>query len=139
MITAIKNAFTNLLKTPHTHPYPAKPLPIHKNYRGLIEFDAKYCIWCDKCEKVCPPGAILFKQLKDGKKIYNYNPYLCIYCNDCVIACPKSGDALWQSESKGLPSLEKDNPNEKWYKLEKECKQSREEYRLSKNKQKNPK
>lgn len=139
MITAMKNAFSNLLKKPYTCDYPTSPVPKPQNYRGLIEYDASYCIWCDKCEKVCPPGAILFKQFEDGHKVYNYNPYLCIYCGDCIRACPKAGEALLQSENKALPALGSDKLNDKWFEWEKECKQSREDYKKLKALQKKAK
>lgn len=139
MITAIKNAFNNLLKKPYTCDYPASPVHKPKDYRGLIEFHSDFCIWCDKCEKVCPPGAILFKQFQDGHKEYKYNPYLCIYCGDCVRACPKTGEALLQSENKGLPALGADNLNDKWFEWERESKQSREEYKKFKASQKKAK
>lgn len=139
MITAMKNAFNNLLKKPYTCDYPASPISKPKHYRGLIEFNGDYCIWCDKCEKVCPPNAIIFKQFKDGHKVYNYNPYLCIYCGDCVRACPKEGEALLQSEDKALPGLGAHNLNDKWFEWEKECKQSREDYKKFKASQKKAK
>ncbi len=132
MISAITKAFSNLLKKPYTCNYPVTPVIKPKNYRGLIKFNDEYCIWCDKCEKVCPPNAIIFKQFEDGHKVYNYNPYLCIYCGDCIRACPKTGDALWQCEEKGLPSISKDAPNDDWFILEKEAKQSRENYKAIK-------
>lgn len=132
MIQAMKDAFSNLTKKPFTCDYPASPVPKAKNYRGLIEFNAEHCIWCDKCEKTCPPGAILFKQLLDGSKEYNYNPYLCIYCGDCVRECPKTGAALTQTENKAMPGLGRDDLNNKWHVVEDECKQSREDYKAFK-------
>lgn len=132
MITAIKNAFLNMMQKPYTHSYPAAPIEKPKDYRGLIEYDADHCIFCDKCEKVCPPGAIIFKQLEDGSKRYNYNPHLCIYCGDCVRDCPKIGEALWQSEDKALPALKVHEVNDEWYAWEKEAKQSREDYKAKK-------
>jgi NADH-quinone oxidoreductase subunit I len=139
MIRAMKNALSNLLKEPYTCDYPASAISKPKGYRGLIEFNAQHCIWCDKCEKVCPPRAIIFKQFEDGHKVYNYNPYLCIYCGDCVKACPKTGEALLQSESKGVPGLGKDNLNDKWFEWEREAKQSRENYKIKKDEQKKSK
>lgn len=136
MILAIKNAFENLLKTPYTHAYPAEPIPKPKDYRGLIEYSKEHCIFCDKCEKVCPPGAILFKHFLDGSKKYYYNPHLCIYCGDCVRACPKPQEALWQSEKKSMPALLNDYPNDKWYTLEDEVRKSKEEYKAHKLAQK---
>ena len=139
MIQATKNAFSNLFKKPYTCDYPASPVPKPKDYRGLIEFNSEHCIWCDKCEKTCPPRAILFKQFEDGHKEYNYNPYLCIYCGDCVRDCPKTGFALSQTENKAMPGLGKDNLNDKWFEIEKETKKSREDYKIFKAAQKQAK
>jgi len=136
MIKTIKKSFTNLVKKPYTCNYPATLVIKPKNYRGLIEHNAEHCIWCDKCEKICPPKAIIFKQFEDGHKVYNYNPYLCIYCGDCVRVCPKAGDALWQSEAKALPSTCKDAPNDNWFIWEKESKESRENYKALKKSKK---
>lgn len=135
MIQAMKNAFSNLTKKPYTHAYPAEPIPKPKEYRGLIKYNKEYCIFCDKCEKVCPPGAILFKHFTDGTKQYYYNPHLCIYCGDCVSDCPKAGDAIWQSEDKSMPALLSDYPNDKWYMLEEEVAQSKEEVKAYKAEQ----
>lgn len=135
MITAIKNAFENLFKEPYTHAYPAAPIPKPKNYRGLIEYNAEFCIFCDKCEKVCPPKAIIFHQNEDGSKVYAYNPHLCIYCGDCVSNCPKPNEALWQSENKSIPALKADNVNEIWTTYELEAANSRVVYK-EKNKHK---
>lgn len=136
MIQAMKNAFCNLTKKPYTLAYPAEPIPKPKNYRGLIEYNKDYCIFCDKCEKACPPGAILFKHFLDGSKQYFYNPYLCLYCGDCVISCPKADDAIWQSEKKAMPALLKDHPNDKWFTLEDEVAKSKEEVKAHKIAQK---
>ncbi len=132
MILAMKNAFSNLIKKPYTHAYPEKSIIKPKNYRGLIEYNKEACIFCDKCEKACPPGAILFKHFTDNSKEYFYNPHLCIYCGDCVSACPKPQEALWQSEKKSMPAILNDMPNDNWYELEKEVAKSKEEVKAFK-------
>ncbi|MEA2028168.1 MAG: 4Fe-4S binding protein [Campylobacterota bacterium] len=104
----IKRAFTNLFKTPQTVKYPFEALPRTKNYRGLIEYGEEECIYCLKCEKACPPEAIIFQHTetpthnpKNKKSLeYTYDSLLCIYCGECVRACPKPDEALWQSEKK---------------------------------------
>lgn len=128
MLKAMVNALTNLFKPVHTLNYPAVPISHPESYRGLIEYDADHCTFCDKCEKVCPPGAILFFQHEEGAKTYNYNPYLCIYCGECVRACPKPDEALWQSEIKPLPATLKEDVNCGWFEMERQCKASRELY-----------
>lgn len=123
MLKEIKKAFTNLFKPPLTHPYPQKPIEKKDNFRGLIEYNEKECIFCLKCEKVCPPEAILFTPVNEkdkrvkNQKLYNYNPYLCIYCGECVRACPKPEAALWQSNQKPKLGLIQDNINQNWQKI----------------------
>lgn len=128
MFKAMVNALTNIFKPPHTLNYPAEPIAHPDRYRGLIEYGIDYCIFCDKCEKVCPPGAILFSHHMDGTKTYHYNPYLCIYCGECVRACPKPDEALWQSETKPLPAGSTEDVNSQWFELEREVAKSKEEY-----------
>ncbi|MFT7860122.1 MAG: 4Fe-4S dicluster domain-containing protein [Sulfurimonas sp.] len=126
MFQSLKKAFTNLFKKPQTHPYPAEELEKPKDYRGLIEYSEPDCIYCLKCEKACPPGAILFVPTDDpsdnekNKKSqkYEYNPWLCIYCGECVRACPKPNEALWQSEKKPSVATKEDQVNDKWFEQE---------------------
>lgn len=121
-----KKAFQNLFKKPQTTDYPAIPIPLIKNRRGLIEYSEENCIYCLKCEKACPPGAILFTKTdtpseneknKKGQE-YNYNPWLCIYCGECVRACPKAQEALWQSDKKPSVATAKDRVNDGWFEVE---------------------
>ncbi|WP_345978558.1 4Fe-4S binding protein [Sulfurimonas sp. HSL3-2] len=131
MFTSLFKAFTNLFKKPQTLDYPVTPIPKDKEYRGLIEYGEESCIYCLKCEKACPPGAILFvktdnpsqnEKNKKGQE-YNYNPYLCIYCGECVRACPKPQEALWQSNKKPDIAVKSDDVNTKWFELEKRHKE----------------
>ena len=139
MFTSLLHAFLNLFRPIRTHSYPAQDIELPAGYRGLIEHNHDACIYCDKCEKVCPPKAIIFKQNADGTKTYNYNAWLCIYCGECVRACPKPDEALWQSETKQLPALKKDGVNSEWSVYELACKQSRQEYADAKKAAKNQK
>lgn len=129
MIKAMIDGFINIFKTPATSKYPATPLQVQKNCRGLIKYNAEFCIFCDKCENVCPPSAILFVQDLDGTKTYNYNPYLCIYCGECVRECPKTTEALWQVEDLSQPALKEENVNNNWFELEIKAKESRIAYK----------
>lgn len=131
MFTSLFKAFANLFKKPQTLDYPVTPIPKDKEYRGLIEYGEESCIYCLKCEKACPPGAILFvktdnpsqnEKNKKGQE-YNYNPYLCIYCGECVRACPKPEEALWQSNKKPDIAVKADDVNTKWFELEKRHKE----------------
>jgi NADH-quinone oxidoreductase subunit I len=126
MFGSIKKAFKNLFKKPQTISYPFKPIERKKDYRGLIEYGEESCIYCLKCEKACPPGAILFvptenpsdnPKNKKGLK-YEYNPHLCIYCGECVRACPKPDEALWQSEKKPAVAVKEEDVNNKWFEIE---------------------
>jgi NADH-quinone oxidoreductase subunit I len=112
MLQDIKTALSNLFKEPQTINYPQSPIPKPKNYRGLIEYSEPDCIYCLKCQKACPPEAIIFESTdtpsnnEKNKKslVYTYDSLLCIYCGECVRACPKPDEALWQSEKK--PNVE---------------------------------
>jgi len=132
MFRSMLEAFKNLFKPVRTHLYPAEDIVLPSGYRGLIEYGIDACIFWDTCEKVCPPGAILFYQHESGEKEYRYNPWLCIYCGECVRACPKPEEALWQSETKQRPAVVEDGANEGWFAWEEACKKSREEYAAAK-------
>ena len=132
MFKSMIEAFLNLFRPIRTHQYPAEEIVLPSGYRGLIEYGIDACIFCDKCEKVCPPGAILFYQHEGGEKEYRYNPWLCIYCGECVRACPKPQEALWQSETKQLSALKEEGANAGWFVWEEACKQSREAYAAAK-------
>ena len=126
----------NLFKKPVTVPYPAVNTFKPSDYRGLIEFNEDLCIWCRRCEAVCPPGAIVFSQdIKDGKQEYHYSPYVCIYCHECVRVCPKPG-AILQSNEPGHPGLKEQNVNNGWNTLFADALQSREDYAAEKKRQK---
>lgn len=126
MFKSITQALQNLFKKPQTLNYPIKPIEKPSGYRGLIEYCEEECIYCLKCEKACPPEAILFvptdnptKNEKNKKSlVYKYNEHLCIYCGECVRACPKPNEALWQSEKKQNIAIKEDNVNEKWFTIE---------------------
>ena len=126
MFKSIQKAFTNLFKKPQTIDYPATPIAKPKDYRGLIEYSEEDCIYCLKCEKACPPGAILFVPTENpsenpkNKKglVYEYNEYLCIYCGECVRDCPKPNEALWQSDKKPSIGVKEDCVNDNWFEIE---------------------
>lgn len=123
----IKEAFLNLFKKPITLEYPKVPFEKNENYRGLIEYNEEECIYCLKCEKACPPQAILFVHTntpssneKNKKSLeYKYNPWLCIYCGQCVRECPKAQLALWQSNKKPAIATSEDKVNDTWFEIEK--------------------
>ena len=133
MIRSIIESFKNIFKEPLTHDYPNKPIQRVKNYRGLIKYTQEQCIFCDKCEKVCPTKAIVFTQNLDGSKKYHYNAHLCIYCGECVRDCPKPDEALAQSDEKPTIAVREDDVNGAWETLQNEAKQSRIDYKSSKS------
>lgn len=126
-------ALGNIFKRPVTIKYPAEKTYIPDDYRGLIEFDESLCIWCRRCEMVCPPGAIVFSQDMEGKQEYHFNRAVCIYCGECVHTCPKEG-ALTQSAEPAPCALKEENINNGWNKLFNEAIASREAYAAEKKK-----
>ena len=133
MKSAILNTLKNFFTTPSTRNYPFDKEPKADGYRGLIVYDEQKCISCLQCEKVCPPGAILFTQnIESGAYTYHYNPYLCIYCAECVRNCPDKADALSQVDNLKPPALKMQDVNDYWFELEELAKSSKEEYRRQK-------
>ncbi|WP_457563189.1 4Fe-4S dicluster domain-containing protein [Caminibacter pacificus] len=106
MLKMFIESLKNLVSEPETIKYPFAPSPEPKGYRGTIHYNEELCMFCDKCENICPPGAIKFVVVdyETGKKEYNYNPYLCIYCGACVRECPKAEEGcLVQVETRTPP------------------------------------
>ena len=110
---AFLQALGNLFRKPVTVQYPFEPTYIPDDYRGLIVHNPDLCIWCRKCEIVCPPKAIVFSQDMEGKQTYHYNRAVCIYCGECVRGCPKDG-ALLQSAIPAGPAVKAENINNGW-------------------------
>ncbi len=132
-MTTFLKALGNLFRKPATVQYPFEPTYLPSTYRGLIKHDASLCIWCRKCETVCPPGAIVFSQASDGKQTYHYNTHVCIYCGECVRACPKAG-ALIQTNEMAPPVTAAAKINHSWSGIVKEALASREAYAAERRK-----
>ena len=124
-------ALGNVFKKPVTTKYPFEQTFFPDDYRGLIGFDENLCIWCRRCEMVCPPGAIVFSQDMEGKQTYHFNRAVCIYCGECVRACPKEG-AIFQTAEPAPCALKAENKNNGWNKLFDEALVSREAYAAEK-------
>jgi len=120
-------ALGNLFKKPATVKYPFEPTYKPADYRGMIVHNPDLCIWCRRCEMVCPPGAIVFSQSIYGQQTFHYNSHVCIYCGRCVFNCPKTG-ALVQSATPAGPAVKKDNVNNGWAVTVKESLDSRKAY-----------
>ena len=81
-----------LFKKPWTNKFPAKyqpssttkflsdvgsgkakinpPVPVPEGFRGKIKYDTDKCIGCKLCIRVCPTGAIEFKEKEKKVKFY---------------------------------------------------------------------
>ncbi len=132
MFKALIEALLNLFKKPDTlTPKEAAARAPVSGSRGAIGYSEEACIFCLKCEKACPPAAILFIRDAAGKESYHHNPYLCIYCGECVRACPKPDEALWQEER---PVLSSSDPaiSKRWFAMEKEAVASKVRYKKAK-------
>lgn len=121
------NSLANVFKSPVTVKYPLQPTFIPDDYRGLIGFNESLCIWCRRCEMVCPPGAIVFSQDMEGKQTYHFNRAVCIYCGECVRTCPKEG-AIFQTAEPAPCALKEENINNGWNQLFAEALASRDAY-----------
>ena len=130
MLKMFIESLKNLFSEPATLPGFGTEPP--KGYRGLIVYNKEKCIFCTKCELVCPAGAIRFIYPEDGSRNleYKYNPYLCIYCGECVRECPKEG-ALIQTDKMPEPATKEDNPNETWFEIEKLAEESKKKWQLA--------
>ena len=113
MANAILRALGNLFRSPATVLYPFEQTYKPMDYRGLIKHNPDLCIWCRRCEMVCPSGAIVFSQAIEGQQTYHYNRHVCIYCAECVRSCPKPG-ALLQTAEMASPALKAENINNGW-------------------------
>jgi NADH-quinone oxidoreductase subunit I len=130
-MNSLLSAIGNLFRKPVTTKYPFEHTYKPDDYRGLIGFEESLCIWCRRCEAVCPPGAIVFSQDMEGRQTYHYNRAVCIYCHECVRACPKEG-AIYQTAEPAPCALKEENINNGWNKLFDEALESRELYTAEK-------
>ncbi len=132
MFKSAFDALKNLFAPPATLDYPAAPSAKSAEARGLILYEESKCIWCLKCEEVCPPGAIRFTQDRESYEYtYHYNPYLCIYCSECVRACPDKAQALSQCDELARPGTDP-YMNDAWFAIEHEAETSKEEVKALK-------
>ena len=70
-----------------------QPTAFYNTDRPML--DAKKCISCGKCAKVCPVSAIKMvatgEKNAKGKDITNpqVDDKVCISCSNCILDCPK--------------------------------------------------
>ncbi|MBK9731583.1 MAG: 4Fe-4S binding protein [Chitinophagaceae bacterium] len=124
-------ALLNIFRKPVTVKYPSEKTFLPDDYRGLIGFNEDLCIWCRRCEMVCPPGAIVFSQDLEGKQTYHFSRAVCIYCGECVRACPKEG-AIFQSNEPANFAVKESDINNNWNRLFDEALESRIAYAAEK-------
>jgi ech hydrogenase subunit F len=80
----IGEALKNLFGRPFTQKYPeVKPL-IPEGYRGLVEHDAKKCIYCGLCARNCPSAAI---EVDAKKGVWKFDLGRCLHCAQCEETC----------------------------------------------------
>ena len=108
-------AFLQMFKKPWTNKFPAKyapknttkyladvgagkaklnpPIATPEKFRGKIQYDKEKCIGCKLCIRVCPCGAIEFKEKEKKVKIFLSRCCFCSQCNDvCPVNCLSMGD-----------------------------------------------
>ncbi|MDG6228879.1 MAG: 4Fe-4S binding protein [Candidatus Thermoplasmatota archaeon] len=110
----LPQVFGQMFKKPFTNKFPAKyapdnvtgflsdvgagkasinpPVETPPGFRGKIQYDKEKCIGCKLCIKVCPTGAIEFKEEEKKIKIYLARCCFCSQCNDiCPVNCLSMG------------------------------------------------
>jgi formate hydrogenlyase subunit 6/NADH:ubiquinone oxidoreductase subunit I len=103
----LPQVFAQMFKKPFTNKFPAKyapsnttkfladvragkaklisPIETPPGFRGKIQYDKEKCTGCKLCIRVCPSGAIEFKEKDKKIKIYLAR---CTFCSQCNDACP---------------------------------------------------
>jgi formate hydrogenlyase subunit 6/NADH:ubiquinone oxidoreductase subunit I len=92
----------NLFRKPATRLYPKEKVQLPKGFRGKHIVKIDKCIFCKRCENVCPTEAI---KVDRERRIVTINFAECIFCGECIKACPKNaikqtGEMLLASEEK---------------------------------------
>jgi len=63
----------------------------------MPRFDNKTCVYCDKCVKVCPMGALSIVGEGDSRRLL-HESVRCIGCGLCAVSCNKSAVAMREME-----------------------------------------
>ncbi len=113
----LPQVFAQMFKKPWTNKFPAKyqpssttkfladvgagkaeiisPIETPEGFRGKIQYDKDKCIGCELCIKVCPCGAIEYKEKEKKIKIYVSRCCFCSQCNDiCPVDCLSMSNEL---------------------------------------------
>jgi hydrogenase-4 component H len=113
----LKEALTALFTGPYTHPFPKKPSPAEKRFRGKAVYDEKGCVGCGACALVCPADDI---QVEDDPKTRKRTITLrydkCIQCGQCEANCiTKKGikltddyNTVWFNRNDAVTGVQKD-------------------------------
>ena len=106
----LPQVFAQMFKKPWTNKFPVKyaprnttklleevgagrvqiipPVETPEGFRGKIQYDKDKCTGCKLCIRVCPSGAIEFKEKEKKIKIYIARCTFCSQCNDvCPVNC----------------------------------------------------
>ena len=67
------------------NPEKARLKIIHEYTEKGIHIGSQHCIFCKKCEEVCPVGAI-----SNNGRWMIVDHQICIGCGDCVRSCPNN-------------------------------------------------
>lgn len=82
--------FIRFSPTTVIYPYEKRELP--ERFRGTLFMDAKLCIACDACAKICPVDCIDIIAEGKGKErhpaLFDINFYKCMWCGLCTEVCP---------------------------------------------------
>jgi len=127
--TMVPTLLAQMFKKPFTNKFPAKytppsttkfladvekgdaaiipPIETPEGFRGKIQYDKDKCIGCKLCIKVCPSGAIEYKEEEKKIKIYLARCTFCSQCNDiCPVNClSMSNEFLLADTDKYSPAL----------------------------------
>lgn len=87
-IRELKEAIVSLFSPAYTTSFPSAPHTPFPNFRGKPVVDEAYCVGCQTCANVCPPGAITFVDDKETATRTIFRDYgRCIFCGQCHDHC----------------------------------------------------
>ncbi|MEK6793589.1 MAG: 4Fe-4S binding protein [Spirochaetota bacterium] len=90
-----------------TMPYPFKPRPVEKDFRGQPAWNHHKCVGCAGCANHCPARTILVRDLCQDIRVMVYDGSRCTYCGRCSDVCPE--DAITMTEQYELATGEKND------------------------------